>query len=65
LLQQASLHGAESTESRETFSVHILLEHAKAGKAIGTKGSIMQVIKGKSLVNSLKMEKEPKVNGLL
>ena len=48
--------------SHGTLNVHLLLEHSKAGKVIGTRGSMMQIIKGKSLVHSLKMEKEPKVN---
>lgn len=47
------------------LSVNLLLEHTKAGKAVGTKGTMMQTIKNKSGATSIRIEKEPMdVNGV-
>lgn len=53
---------ADSDSSRGVFAVHILLEHGKAGKAVGAKGAMMESIKRKSAVQNLRIEKEPKVS---
>jgi hypothetical protein len=36
-----------------------MLEHSKAGKAVGSKGSTMQTIKHKSGATQVRVEKEP------
>lgn len=49
----------------EIMNVHLLLEHSKAGKAVGSKGSMMQTIKTKSGAVAIRIEKEPlEVNGV-
>jgi hypothetical protein len=40
----------------------LLLEHSKAGKAVGSKGTMMQSIKNKSGATSIRIEKEPMVS---
>ncbi len=64
LMQQASInHSASSLDVglHNNFAMHVLLEHSKAGKAVGAKGATMQTIKNNSSVNNLRIEKEPKV----
>lgn len=41
------------------LSVHLLLEHSKAGRVVGQKGAMMQNIKHKSGATQIKMEKDP------
>jgi hypothetical protein len=49
----------------DIMSLHILLEHSKAGKAVGSKGTMMQTIKTKSGAAAIRIEKEPLVFHLL
>lgn len=39
--------------------LHMLLEHSKAGKAVGTKGMMIQNIKIKSGALAIRIDKEP------
>lgn len=49
----------------DIMSLHLLLEHSKAGKAVGSKGTMMQTIKTKSGAAAIRIEKEPlEVNGV-
>jgi len=43
----------------DNLQINLLLEHTKAGKAVGSKGSMMQTIKVKSGAASIRIEKEP------
>ena len=68
LLAQSNQHrSSDNGESSNfggagNFCVHVLLEHSKAGKAVGARGTMMQTIKAKSSVHNVRIEKEPKVN---
>jgi hypothetical protein len=42
--------------------VTLLLEHSKAGKAVGAKGAMMQTIKVKSNSSIIRIDKEPIVS---
>ena len=47
------------TRNPELTQINLLLEHSKAGKAVGSKGSMMQTIKVKSGAVSIRIEKDP------
>jgi hypothetical protein len=47
------------TRNPELTQISLLLEHSKAGKAVGSKGSMMQTIKVKSGAVSIRIEKDP------
>jgi hypothetical protein len=47
------------TRNPDLTQINLLLEHSKAGKAVGSKGSMMQTIKVKSGAVSIRIEKDP------
>lgn len=64
LHQSPSIEGGATLQSRlpdVPMQIHLLLEHQKAGKAVGTKGTMMQTMKMKSGASSIRIEKEPMV----
>lgn len=54
--------GIQRTPITDHMAIHIMLEHSKAGKAVGSKGTMMQNIKMKSQAASIRIEKEPMVS---
>lgn len=48
--------------SADMLVLNLLLEHNKAGKAVGAKGAMIQAIKLKSGAMSIRIEKEPLVS---
>lgn len=45
--------------STDNLVLEILLDHSKAGKVIGSKGIMLQQLKDRSNLNTLKIDKEP------
>eukprot|EP01039_Chlorochromonas_danica_P002223 gene2223-2428_t len=51
--------GASQGRNPDVLVVHLLLEHNKAGRAVGAKGMMIQTIKMKSGALAIRIEKEP------
>ncbi len=68
LLHQAAMaelamnNGAMANRVPDQIILTLLLEHSKAGKAVGAKGAMMQTIKVKSNASAIRIDKEPIVS---